>query len=210
MELHSLGMEFASEMIIAAMRENLKIKEVPIDYACRRGESKLRPVADAWRIISFSLIYSPTWLFLVPGLLLFGFGVVFQFLILTEQAVLLGHKWDVHIMTVASMCSILGIQIVMLSLFAKTFGVIHGFLKEDKVLRFLWTHFKLEKGILIGFILAIMGLVFNFFILRLWILQDFGSLEKVREAIFNSSLIIAGIQIIFSSFFLHMLGMKTK
>jgi len=210
MELHSLGMEFASEMVIAAIRENLKIKEIPITYLQRKGRSKLVPLRDAWRHYSFMLIYSPTWLYLLPGLILFISGIVLSFLILFESIVIFGHLWDTHFMVLASLFSILGVQIIMLGLFAKTFGVLSGFLKEDKVLKFLWKYFKLEKGISIGIILFVFGFIFNLLILKEWLIRDFGPLERVGEAILGATFIIIGIQTIFSSFFLHMLGMRTK
>jgi glycosyltransferase involved in cell wall biosynthesis len=210
MRLHSLGMELASEMIITALRENLKIKEIPINYSLRKGESKLIPVRDAWRHFSFMLIYSPTWLYLFPGLILFTVGLVLLFSLLYGPIVLLGHQWDTHIMVLASLSSILGIQIIMLGLFAKTFGVISSFLNEDKILSFIWRHFKLEKGILIGVSLLTFGFVFNLLIFNEWVMKHFGPLERVREAILGATFLIIGIQVVFSSFFLHMLGMKIK
>ncbi|MDD5291556.1 MAG: glycosyltransferase family 2 protein [Candidatus Omnitrophica bacterium] len=210
MELHSLGMEFASEMVIAAVRENLKIKEIPVDYSQRKGKSKLAPVRDAWRHFSFMLIYSPTWLYLIPGFVLFVIGMFLLFSLLYGPVSLFGHKWDIHIIVLASLVSILGVQIIMLGLFARTFGVISGLLKEDKVLNFIWKYFKLEKGIFIGIVLFLFGLIFNFIILSEWTIKQFGPLERVREAVFAATFIIIGIQAIFSSFFLHMLGIKTK
>ena len=210
MELHSLGMEFASEMVIAAIRENLEIKEVPINYFRRKGRSKLVPLRDAWRHFSFMLIYSPTWLYFFPGLLLFMGGLFLLFSLLYGPVAIFGHQWDIHIMVLASLFSILGVQIIMLGLFAKTFGVTSGFLKEDKTLKFLWKYFKLEKGISIGIILFVFGFIFNLLILSEWTLGHFGPLERVREAILGATFIIIGIQTIFSSFFLHMLGLKIK
>ncbi|MDD5006010.1 MAG: glycosyltransferase family 2 protein [Candidatus Omnitrophica bacterium] len=210
MELHSLGMEFASEMVIAAIRENLKIKEIPVSYLPRKGKSKLVPLRDAWRHFNFMLIYSPTWLYLFPGIALFLVGLFLMFSLLYGPIVILGHLWDVHIMVLASLFSILGVQIIMLGLFAKTFGVISGFLNEDKTLQFMWRYFKLEKGIFIGIVLFMFGFIFNFLILSEWTLKHFGPLERVREAVLGATFIIIGIQTIFSSFFLHMLGMKTK
>ena len=210
MQLHSLGMEFASEMVIAALREGLKIREIPITYNLRKGESKLIPVRDAWRHFSFMLIYSPTWLYLTPGVVLFLAGVVSMFLLLYGPFALFGREWDIHIMVVASLFSILGSQIIMLGIFAKTFGVVSGFLKEDKVLQFLWKYFKLEKGIFVGVVLFTFGFIFNVLILKEWFLRHFGTLERVREAIFGSTFIIIGIQAFFNSFFLHMLGIKIK
>lgn len=113
-------------------------------------------------------------------------------------------------MVLASLLSILGVQIIMLGLFARTFGVISGFLKEDKALSFIWKHFKLEKGIFIGIVLFSFGFALNLLILSEWTLSHFGTLQRVREAILGATFIIIGIQAIFSSFFLHMLGMKTK
>jgi len=210
MDLHSIGMEFASEMVIAAIRESLKIKEIPITYSIRKGKSKLIPIRDAWRHFSFMLIYSPTWLYLFPGLALFIVGLSLMFTLLYGPAVILGHQWDVHIMVLSSLLSILGVQIIMLGLFAKTFGVISGFLKNDKTLSLIWKYFKLERGIFIGIVLFLFGFVFNLLILSEWTIKHFGPIERVREAVLAATLIIIGIQTVFSSFFLHMLGMKTK
>lgn len=210
MQLHSLGMEFASEMVISALREQLKLCEIPITYNLRKGESKLIPIRDAWRHFSFMLIYSPTWLYLVPGLVLFLGGVIFLFLLLYGPVQFLGREWDMHIMVMASLSSILGVQIVMLGMFAKTFGVVSGFLKQDKTLQFLWKYFKLEKGIFIGIMLFTFGFFFNLLILREWLAVHFGPLERIREAILGATFIIIGIQAFFHSFFLHMLGIKIK
>lgn len=210
MRLHSLGMEFASEMVVAAIREKLRIREIPISYHLRKGESKLVPVRDAWRHLSFMLIYSPAWLYLMPGIILFLGGVVFLFLFLYGPVQFFGREWDMHIMVMASLSSILGVQIVMLGMFAKTFGVVSGLLQHDRTLQFLWKYFKLEKGIFIGIVLFTFGLFFNLLILKEWIDRHFGSLERIREAILGATFIIIGIQAFFHSFFLHMLGIRFK
>ncbi len=201
------GMEFASEMIIKALRMKMKILEIPIEYYPRKGESKLVPLQDAWRHIRFMLLYSPTHLFLVPGLFMFIVGIVFLTIMLFKPLVI-GRQWGMHFMVVNSLLAILGFQIVNLGIYARTYSLTQGFIQEDKTLAVFWKFFNLEKGLILGAAVFFLGLGFNVFILFKWIFGNFGPLDEMRRALFALTFMAIGAQIVFSSFFLSMLGIE--
>jgi hypothetical protein len=208
--LRTTGMEFASEMIVAALREKIKIKELPITYHPRIGESKLNPFPDAWRHIRFMLLFSPTWLFVVPGLILFLGGFICLVLTALGQLVFLGHAFDLHAMILFIFCALLGFQIVNLGLFAKTFSWLEAFVKKDKILDKFYGKLNLEKGIVVGFCVFMVGFLPSLRILINWIASGFGPLNDTKIALIGLFLMVIGIQVVFSSFFLSLLGMPRK
>ena len=131
MNLQTTGMEFASEIVIKAAKAGLKITEVPITYYPRKGESKLNSFRDGWRHLRFMLLYSPTYLFLIPGFILFLIGFIGTLLILPGPFKIGGHAYDVHVMTVTSLFTILGFQVVLLGLYARTYALLSGLEKRD-------------------------------------------------------------------------------
>lgn len=208
MHLQSGGMEFASEMIINAAREKLKIKEVPITYYPRRGESKLRTFHDGWRHLRFMLFYSPTYLFLLPGALISLAGLFFLIAILPGTFSFGGLKFDIHYMVLGSALSTLGSQILTIGLFAKCYAYTEGYEVEDRFINFFLKHFTLERGLYLGGLLFLIGLIWNIFILVKWINSGFGALAEIRPALFALSLVVLGVQAIFSSFFISILLLK--
>jgi glycosyltransferase involved in cell wall biosynthesis len=210
MRLRTTGMELASEMVINASKAKLKISEVPIVYHPRIGESKLRSFSDGWRHLRFMLMYSPTHLFLIPGLTLMFLGLISLAALSFGPLRIFGLTFDIHYMVVASFLAILGFQVVSLGLFAKQYSLSEQFETGDNTIIWLNRYFNLEKGITLGLILAGAGLVLYANILIKWIASGFGQLAEVRTGIFALTLMIIGIQIIFSSFFLSMLGIRRK
>ena len=208
MNLISSGMEFALEMIVSTLRLNLKIKEVPISYLPRRGRSKLSPIMDTWRSVRFMLLFSPDYLFLIPGLTLFILGIVFVFLFLRENIVLFGHHCGVHMMLVASLSAIIGFQIINIGIFAKSYSVAERYINSDRIVSFFIKHFNLEKGIILGLIFFLIGLVINVKIFFDWVKVDFGPLDRIRLGIFALTFIAIGIQAAVSAFFLSILNLK--
>jgi glycosyltransferase involved in cell wall biosynthesis len=202
------GMEFASEMIIQALRENLKIVEVPIVYHPRKGVSKLAPLSDAWRHLRFMLLFSPTYLFLFPGGFLFILGLCGLVLFLPGRFSLFGHRFDVHAMVFASLFSILGFQIITLGLYAKTYALLEGYERENKLLKMFYRRFKLEKGLALGLGLFLLGVSINIYIVYKWVKGGLGSLNEARGALFALTFTVIGLQTVFSSFFLSMLGIQ--
>lgn len=207
MELKSPGMELASEIVIKASRKGMKITEIPIIYYPRIGESKLHPVKDAWRHTRFMLLFSPSYLFLFPGLFLFGIGLLLLSFLLFSEVVIYGHKVGPHFMVLAALLTLIGFQIVSIGLYAKTYAMTEGIensLWIDGFHRLL----TLERGIITGSIMFLIGLSINVYILGKWIAEGFGALEEIKTAIFAMTVMLIGIQIIFSSFFLSILNIK--
>ena len=208
MNLKCSGMEFATEMVVVALQERLKVAEIPIEYFPRKGESKLNPFKDAWRHIRFMLLFCPTWLYLLPGSFLTLFGLFILVLLLKGSFYFLGHHWDIHMMVLGSLLGLFGFQLLNIGIFAKAFAIRLGFLKQDKILSSLMNFFNLETGILIGIILFIVGLGMNIFIFMEWWGKMFGDLHRIREAILAMTLMILGLQIVFSSFFISLLTLE--
>jgi len=204
----STGMEFALEMIVAALRLKLRIKEVPIQYFPRKGISKLSPILDTWRSVRFMLLFSPNYLFLIPGLVLFVFGLAFVFLLLRENIIIFGHRCGIHMMLVASLSAIIGFQIINIGIFAKTYSVAERYINKDRMIKLFVDHFDLEKGIVFGLVFFLIGSAINIKILLDWIGVNFGSLDMIRLGIFALTFIAIGIQTIASSFFLSILNLK--
>lgn len=209
MRLQTGGMEFASEMVINAAKAGLKIAERPIGYYPRVGDTKLRTVRDGWRHLRFLLLYSPTHLFLAPGAGLLLIGLVILSLLLPGPFLLFGHDWDVHMMILASVLAIIGLQIISFGLFARFFSLTEELDGErDRILQWLTKKFSLERGLLIGAVIFGAGLVIDGFVLVKWIAAHLGPLNEVRPAIYATTLMAIGIQIMFGSFFLSFLQFR--
>lgn len=210
MRLKTLGMEFATEMVVSALRHNLKIDEIPINYYPRKGESKLIPLSDAWRHIRFMLLYCPAWLYFIPGIAGFVTGICILSLLLKGPFLFLGRYWDMHLMVFASLICILSYQMLHLGIYAHTFAIKQGFLKYDAVTLFFKRNFNLERGIFAGGGIFIIGFTVMLFIFLEWFFKGFGSLHRIRESIFAMTLSVIGLQTIFSSFFISLLFLERK
>ena len=210
MELQTTGMEFASEMVIKATKAQFKIDEIPITYYPRKGESKLNSFRDGWRHLRFMLMLSPTVLFFLPGILLFLFGLVGTVALLPGPLKIGNHAYDIHVMVLACLLCLLGYQVLLLGLSARTLSVVHGLSKRDSFLQFVHRYFTLEKGLMIGFVVFAMGFLIDSWIAYGWVKSGFGALQKARPALFALLLMVLGAQTFFFAFFLSMLGIQTK
>ncbi len=210
MKLHTLGMEFATEMVVSAIMNDLKIREIPIEYYAREGESKLQALRDAWRHVRFMLLYCPTWLYFIPGISGFLLGAVALLLLLPGPFFFLGRFWDVHVMIFAAVLCILSYQVFHLGIYAHTFAIEQGFLKRDAVNLVFQRYFNLERGLVAGFLIFCVGLAINGFIFFEWFSNRFGSLYRIRESIFAMTLLVIGLQTVFSSFFISLLSLRKR
>ncbi len=210
MGLQTTGMEFASEMVIKAAKAGLRVTEVPITYSPRQGESKLHSFRDGWRHLRFMLMLSPTYLFLMPGLLLFWSGFGGTVALLPGPLKVGGRPYDVHVMTLAVLLCLLGYQLLLLGVSARTYSLTGGFEVRDPLLQFLYRHFNLEKGLLLGFVTFAIGFLVDGWIAYRWAKSGFGDLHQVRTALFALLLMALGAQTVFSSFFLSMIGIPTE
>lgn len=203
------GMEFASEMIAKAAKRGIKMTEIPIAYKKRLGESKLRSFADGWRHLRFILIYCPTALFLVPGLILFFFGLAGLLLFYFSSPNIFGIQFYIHPMFLASAMVIVGFQFVFFTGFARIYAVTHlG--DTDKKLERLFRYVTIEKAAIAGIIMALAGIGIYAWIFVRWIHSGFGSLDEVKNSIVALTLIVLGIETISSAFMLSILGIKEK
>lgn len=210
LRLRMPGMEFASEMIVNAARAGLRIGEVPVDYRVRQGHSKLHPLRDGWRHLRFLLLYSPTHLFLVPGLVLLAVGLALVLALLPGPLRLGPYFLDIHFMVLGALLALVGFQIVALGLYAKTLAVALGLQGIDRTMRLLRRVFSLERGLLAGFLLFAVGFAVDASIVLSWFASGFGPLNEVRPALFALIAMLLGMQIAFSSLFLSAVEMQTR
>lgn len=205
LDLRTSGMEFASEMIVKASFTGLKIKEIPIDYYLRKGEAKLRTFRDGWRHLRFLLLFSPSRLFLIPGLILFSLGLIIL-IPMTFGPLKLGNlTLHLHPMFLAALLVILGMQVLSFGLFSKTIAFLEGFVKKDRIVEWFLKNSSLERMILFGSLIAFLGFGVGAVAFANWANSGFGALFEVRKLIFAVAFFILGIQIIFSAFFFNVL-----
>jgi glycosyltransferase involved in cell wall biosynthesis len=208
LDLRTTGMEFASEMVIRATKENLRIAEFPIEYHPRGGESKLSSFRDGWRHLRFLLVHSPNHLFIVPGVALAGLGTLIVVFV-GSGLDFFGRAWGLHALIGGALLMIVGTQVLALGLCAHAYGTY--FMGEtDPWFDRMRARFRLEHGLLLGGVFVLIGLVMGAVILATWIAHGFGSLSDERAAVVSASLMIVGIQIFFSSFLLSILGLRRR
>ena len=206
LDLRATGMEFASEMVIRAAKEGLEIRQFPIEYHPRGGESKLSSFRDGWRHLRFLLVHSPTHLFVVPGAAMALIGALIALTVLFQLDVL-GREWDLHTMVAGALMMIVGTQVLALGLCAHAYGT-YFMGERDPWFDRMRARFRLEHGLLLGGAVMLVGLGLAGVIVGIWIDRGFGALSEERLALFAATLFIIGIQIFFSSFLLSILGLR--
>jgi len=208
LDLRTVGMEFASEMVIRASKENLDIRQFPIEYHPRGGESKLSSFRDGWRHLRFLLVHSPTHLFMLPGLVMALLGALVIALVVARLD-FLGRAWDIHTMIAGALLLIVGTQVLALGLCAHAYGT-YFMGDRDPWFDRMRARFRLEHGLLLGGAVTIAGLVLAAVIVGIWVDRGFGQLSEERLAVLSVTLLIVGIQIFFSSFLLSILGLRRR
>jgi glycosyltransferase involved in cell wall biosynthesis len=208
LDLRTTGMEFASEMVIRASKENLRIAEFPIEYHPRGGESKLSSFRDGWRHLRFLLVHSPNHLFIFPGAVLAGLGTLIVVLV-GAGLDFFGRAWGVHALIGGALLMIVGTQVLALGLCAHAYGT-YFMGEQDPWFDRMRARFRLEHGLLLGGAFMLIGLVMGGVILATWISHGFGSLADEHLAVIAASLLIVGIQIFFSAFLLSILGLRRR
>ncbi|MEA2192963.1 MAG: hypothetical protein QOI73_3084 [Solirubrobacteraceae bacterium] len=208
LDLRTTGMEFASEMVIRASKEKLDIRELPISYAPRGGQTKLSRWRDGWRHLRFLLVHSPTYLFVVPGAALSLLGSIVA-LVALAQIELFGRNWQLHSMVGGALFMIVGTQVLALGLCAHAYGT-YFMAEKDPWFDRMRARFRLEHGLMLGGAIVAAGLVAGAVIIARWIERGFGSLSEERLAVLAATLVIVGIQVFFSSFLLSILGLRRR
>lgn len=205
LELGTTGMEFASEMLVEAARARLSAVEVPVTFHPRSDGPSRRSVGDGWRVARHLLLLSPTRLFLVPGLVLAILGIALELALLPGPIALGAFNLDFHFMFVGGAMALLGIQLVLLGIYSKTWVLVNEPALADRWIRWLHLHYTLERGVALGGLLFAAGLILNVWILAEWLAAGAGVLFAVRPATLALTLMVAGAEIAFASFFLSVL-----
>lgn len=209
------GMEFATEMIIKSSLRSEKIAEVPITLhpdGRKAHPPHLKTFRDGWRTLRFFLMYSPRWLFLIPGIALISFGLL-GYGVAMPGVTVLGMTFDAHTLLFASLAILCGYQSVLFAIFTKTFAITEGLMPPDPRLDRLFTYVNLEKGLITGGLALTFGLVLLLEAVDQWRSVDFGRLDyahTMRWVIPGVTLTALGFQTILSSFFISILGMRRK
>lgn len=215
LDLRTTGMEFASEMVVKSTLHKLRITEVPT-VLFRDGRSRpphLRSWRDGWRHLRFLLLYSPRWLFLYPGSLLMLVGFLGMLWLLPSARTLGSVTFDIDTLLYAASGIVIGFQAVNFSLFTKIFAVSEGLLPTDKRLDRIFNYVTLEAGLVAGATLVLIGLGMSVYAVSSWGAHSFGDLEPnkiLRIVIPSVTALTIGFEVILSSFFLSVLGLKRK
>jgi hypothetical protein len=201
-------MEFASEMVIRAAQQKLRIGEVPTSLRPdgRGRRPHLRTWRDGWRHLRFMLLFSPWWLFAVPGLTAAALGLLLTVSVAVSRIEIFGRVLHTHFALLGSALAILGLQVVLLGVFAKAVFVLDGIGSNATVERLL-TEFRLELALLGGLAIFLCGLCIDGRILYIWLRSHGGTLDEriTNLAVMGGTLLALGVEVIFSAFFLSIL-----
>jgi glycosyltransferase involved in cell wall biosynthesis len=206
LNLRTTGMEFASEMVIRAVKADMEIRQFPIDYHPRAGESKLSSFRDGWRHLRTLLVHSPTHLFIVPGAFLAAVGSIVMLTVLLRINVF-GHTWQIHTLIAGSLLLNVGVQINALGVCARAYSwYILG--DRDAWMDRQRKRWRLEHGLALGGAVLLAGVIGFALVVGQWIDTGFGALAEERLAVAAATLIVTGLQVVFSSFLLSVIGMR--
>jgi Glycosyl transferase family 2 len=211
--LQATGMEFASEMVVKATLAKLRVTEVPTTLSPdgRSRPPHLRSWRDGWRHLRFLLLFSPRWLFLIPGIVLLAVGVVIGVAVAPGPLSIGSVTFDVDTLVGASAMVVIGFQAVLFALFTKVYASAEGFLPQDRWARRVLRVWSLERGLVAGFLLGVAGLVGAVVSLSDWHGAKFGQLDyshSLRLMVPSATALVVSCQVIFGTFFLSILGIK--
>jgi glycosyltransferase involved in cell wall biosynthesis len=215
MDLRTTGMEFASEMVVKAVLKNMNVVEVPTTLSPdgRSRPPHLRSWRDGWRHLRFLLLYSPRWLFLYPGAILMFIGLLVGGSLELGPKVINGVTFDVHTLFYSAIAVVVGFQSIIFALFTKVFAISEKLLPEDPRLNRLFKYVTLESGLIVGALLLLAGFAGSIYALAFWDTRAFGPLNPsstFRLVIPAGTTLLLGFQIVFSSFFLSVLGLRRR
>lgn len=200
MDLKTTGMEFASEIVVKASLNNLKITEVPTTVfpAGRSRKPHLRSFPDGWRHLRFLLLYSPKWLFLLPGFVLMLLGAATSLLLLLQQ-----ENSALNWLPLTMVLIVIGFQFCLFYGLTKVYAINHGIMPRPQKYETIFKVFNLEKGLIFGgvcLLLSLVGLIVAY-------VSSYGKLDSLRIIVPASVFACMGIQIIIFSFFFSILGL---
>ncbi|MDD1778334.1 MAG: glycosyltransferase family 2 protein [Candidatus Helarchaeota archaeon] len=207
LDLQSCGMEFASEMLVKASREGLKISEVPVTYYPRVTPSKLNSFTDGWRHLRFILLLKPLAFLTLPGIFFSIFGLIIMAAFYTSQ-----NNPDAH--THSFILGVLlltgGLQLFLSGVVIHVYSAVHGFEQKDALVKNLLNYQILEICIVLGSVIILAGLIIGAKIMYGWIKSGFGSLDAIMSAILSLAFILIGLEIVFMAVLISMMCLNQE
>jgi glycosyltransferase involved in cell wall biosynthesis len=213
LNLQATGMEFASELVVKATLAGQQITEVPTTLS-KDGRSHpphLRSWRDGWRHLRFLLLFSPRWLFFIPGLIVFLAGLIIGIAVSAGPITIGGVTFDVDTLVAAGGMVVIGFQGVLFWLFTQVYAGSEGFLPEAPKVDKLLARLSLERGLILGGIIGLAGLVGLIFSLIYWQANKFGDLNyehALRLMVPSVTALMVSCQVVLGCFFLSILGIK--
>ncbi len=209
LNLYTKGMEFASEMIVQAGKKKIKTTEIDMNYRVREGDSKLEKFRDGWRHLKFILIYSPFYAFFVPGLLLFSIGIILNTILYFTNIKISSFIFQTHPMFFIFTAIIIGYQLIFFAIFNKVYSFYHLEDKDvltEKIIKYI----DLEKMLITGLILLLISIAISIYAIGIWVNNNFGDLNQIKNLIWAITFLILGIQTISSGLIMGIIGIRGK
>lgn len=215
LQLQTTGMEYASEMVVQATLHKLKMIEVPTTLSPdgRTRPPHLRSWRDGWRHLKFLMMYSPDWTFLYPGLILSVIGLIIMVAIGVGPTKIGNISFGINTMMYGSASLLVGVNISLFSMFTKAYALSSGFIPNSPKTIGIFEKFTVEKGVVVGLVLTLLGIAATILAFVIWGNNSFGNLEPesiMKITIPATTLIAIGIELIFASFFLGILEIEIK
>jgi glycosyltransferase involved in cell wall biosynthesis len=215
LNLRTTGMEFASEMVVKSSLAGLRMTEVPTTLSPdgRSRPPHLRSWRDGWRHLRFLLLFSPRWLFLIPGVVTFFVGVLLSLWLIPGPQTVGRWTFDVDTLTYALGLVLIGAHISVFAVSARVFGTQEGFLPPNPKFERIFNYINLEVGLLFGSALLLVGLGILAYAIHIWHGAGFGNLSPqrmLRLTLPSATCFMLGVEAIFGSFFLSLLGMNRR
>lgn len=207
MQTRAPGMEFATEMVVSAAHSGLRIAEIPTPLHPDRRDRPphLRSFRDGWRHLRFLLTYAPDYLYLAPGFLLMVLGCAGMTTLAAGPASVAGLDLGIHFLALASLLAVLGINVIGFGVLAKVLHARRCPLPDGSPVAWLMRHYTLERGLLTGALLFLVGFSGLGWILAEWLARQRGAMEDtVHLAFVASTLCVVGINLLFGAFLLRM------
>jgi len=215
LNLRTTGMEFASEMVVKSSLAGLRIAEVPTTLSPdgRSRAPHLRTWRDGWRHLRFLLLFSPRWLFFYPGIVTFFVGVILSLWLLPGPQTIGHWTFDVDTLTYSLGLVLIGAHISVFAVSARVFGTQEGFLPPNPKFERIFNYINLEVGLIFGVTLLLIGLGILGYAVSIWHSAGFGDLSPqrmLRLTLPSATCFMLGVEAIFGSFFLSLLGMNRR
>ncbi|CAB4372300.1 MAG: glycosyltransferase [Actinobacteria bacterium] len=215
LDLRTTGMEFASEMVVKATLNKLTIVEVPTTLSPdgRSRPPHLRTWRDGWRHLRFLLLYSPKWLFLYPGIVVFLLGLILGGALLRGPINVGDHALDVSALVYSMAAVLIGFQAILFAAFSRAFVANEGLMPPSPGMQKAFRVLNLERGLIIGLAMFFAGFALAIYGLVHWGSTDFGALnarDAIRLAVPAATLSVLGVETIMGSFFLSVLGLSRR